>query len=348
VWVEFRLADEFVESRLTVPLLVPGLGQRFINAAGTVRPFLADGSFGMEIEHATIGRIGVPERFTQSVSEVVSEVLRGDRQVQNALASVASVEIAGGRLEIVGKSAPSPGSAVTSAPETTADSGDLTATARVYMEHLIGTTADLPEGDVRFLGLLQAAFGLARSRSRPETAVAENRAALVALGIQIGDPRVRHFAGFPAQERIPHFKYPFDRKVTLHGRNDLARHFLVSAALSALSGQDVSHAVGLLKEQLDSAQGGSGFSFADLAADLAGARFAQRATRTDEGARLLQDHVSQPIQVSDVLPRLDGLPEGLPDAEFREQFGSVDDPRFREMTAEIKSRLGTCPLLLEK
>jgi hypothetical protein len=327
---------------------IPGLGRRFLNAAASARPLVAEGTFELGIEHATVGRLRVPERFTESVSEAVSEAIRGDRQAQNALASVASVEISSGRLEVIGKPAPPPGAVPALPAESTTDGGNLTATVRIYMEYLVGTAADLPEGDVRFLGLLQAAFGFARSRSQPGAAAAENRAALVALGIQIGDPRVRHFAGFPAQEPIPRFKYPFDRKVTLHGRNDLARHFLVSAALSTLTGEDVSNAVGLLKEQLDAAKGGSGFSFADLAADLAGTRFAQRATNTNDDAWLLQDHVSQPISVADLLPAPGGLAEGLSDAEFREHYGSVDDPRFREATADIKRRLDTCPLLQDQ
>src|SRR5262249_40587622 len=55
---------------------------------------------------------------------------------------------------------------------------------------------------------------------------------------------------------------------TMHGRHDLAQHFWVSAALTALWGAKQAEAAGVLKEWLDSAEGGSGFSFADLAADL--------------------------------------------------------------------------------
>ena len=40
-------------------------------------------------------------------------------------------------------------------------------------------------------------------------------------------------------------------------------------AVRSLATQEWSFAIGLIKEQLDAARGGSGFSFADLAADLA-------------------------------------------------------------------------------
>ena len=345
VWAECELADGHVDLRATIPVEVPGLGRRFVNAVGAARPAIEEGRFDLELEQLRVGHVPLPRPLTGRIADAVAETVRADQQAQNALASIDRAGIVDGQLEVVGKPAPPPGTPAAPPPGPDQNAPSLAAAVRVHMQHLVAEASDLPEGDARFIGLLQTAFEFARSRSNEHAAAAENRAALVALGILVGDPRVRHFAGFPAQEPIPHFKYPYDRKVTLYGRNDLARHFLVSAALTALTGQELSDAVGLLKEQLDAAQGGSGFSFADLAADLAGARFAQRASRTDEAARLLQQHVSQPIGTGDVLPDLEGLPEGLSDAEFREEYGSVDDPRFRQMTAEIKRRLGTCPLL---
>ena len=62
---------------------------------------------------------------------------------------------------------------------------------------------------------------------------------------------------------------------TVHGRHDLAQHFAVSAALTAMSGAKAAEAAGLLKELLDAEPGGSGFSFCDLASDLSGVAFAE-------------------------------------------------------------------------
>ena len=60
---------------------------------------------------------------------------------------------------------------------------------------------------------------------------------------------------------------------TLLGRRDLAQHFFVSGYLTATMGAEAANAAGVAKELVD-ANTTSGFSFADLAADRAGVRFA--------------------------------------------------------------------------
>ncbi|NIL98362.1 MAG: hypothetical protein GTO53_10785, partial [Planctomycetales bacterium] len=63
-------------------------------------------------------------------------------------------------------------------------------------------------------------------------------------------------------------------KPTIHGRTDLVSHFLVSAVLTLAVGADAAQAAGILKEISDT-HGGSGFSFADVAANLAGVEMAE-------------------------------------------------------------------------
>ena len=57
---------------------------------------------------------------------------------------------------------------------------------------------------------------------------------------------------------------------TLSGRGDLSLHFLYSVILEQVGKENIGLSIGELKELLDSNEGGSGFSFADLAADKAG------------------------------------------------------------------------------
>ena len=66
----------------------------------------------------------------------------------------------------------------------------------------------------------------------------------------------------------------------VQGRHDLCQHFVVSAALTAMLGAKNAESAGILKEMLDARDGGSGFSFNDLSADLAGVAFAQQLLRT--------------------------------------------------------------------
>ena len=96
----------------------------------------------------------------------------------------------------------------------------------------------------------------------------DSRARLVALAMIVGSPELIRLTG----------KAPNDIKAcavttadaTLLDRRDLALHWANSAALAATLGRESSAIMGLWKEMADSVPGGSGFSYADLAADNAG------------------------------------------------------------------------------
>lgn len=136
--------------------------------------------------------------------------------------------------------------------------------------------------------------------------------------------------------------WPRPRRVSLiiANRHDSAQHFVISAAIAAWAGSPVANAVGLSKE-IDDSRGGSGFSFADLAADRAGTRFGEILSRHGERLdRALQDGLSDRT----LMPQLDDLPEGLPEAEFRRRFGSVDSPAYRKLADAIEARLDALPL----
>jgi hypothetical protein len=120
---------------------------------------------------------------------------------------------------------------------------------------------------------------------------------------------------------------------TMHQRADLAQHFFVSAALTSLAGPTAAEAAGLAKELRDM-QGASGFSFADLCADLAGIAFAWRLGQDQRQLNgLLQ------FRVADQIPSLGGLDEGLAANRFAEQYGSVLDPRFQKQVRLIHERI---------
>jgi hypothetical protein len=120
---------------------------------------------------------------------------------------------------------------------------------------------------------------------------------------------------------------------TVHARHDLAQHFVVSAGLTASSGTKAAEAAGILKEVLDS-HGDSGFSFADLAADLGGIAFADRLLRQPKHLAGLEKGFATSEYV--LPPR--GLPEGLTSAEFEKRYGSTDDARFRKALEDLRKR----------
>lgn len=132
--------------------------------------------------------------------------------------------------------------------------------------------------------------------------------------------------------------------LTLLERPDSAQHFVISATLAAWAGEPIANAIGLYKE-LDDAQYGSGFSFADLAADRAGTRFGELLAGND--ARLqalsqgkLTDH--------DLAPRLSDLPEAIDAGQFRRQFGHTGSPAYQRLSREIERRISSLPLYQTK
>lgn len=125
---------------------------------------------------------------------------------------------------------------------------------------------------------------------------------------------------------------------TMRGRRDLAQHFVVSCALTALLGPKAAEMVGIMKEIRD-ATGGSGFSFADLSADLAGVTFAIQLRES----KLTLAELARSFTVGDFLPENAGVQEDVPWEEFRATFGSTHDERFERQRIAIRERILDLP-----
>jgi hypothetical protein len=125
---------------------------------------------------------------------------------------------------------------------------------------------------------------------------------------------------------------------TMRGRHDLAQHFFLSAYLTATMGSDAANAAGVAKELVDM-NTASGLSFADLAADRAGVKFAEGVLTGRFPLRL----VAQGFSVSAFVPEVKDLPEGLSSADFVSQYGSVDENRFQKRLYEIDQRILLLP-----
>lgn len=124
------------------------------------------------------------------------------------------------------------------------------------------------------------------------------------------------------------------------GRPDLLKHFVVSAALAAVVGEKETHLWGVAKELADATRdGGSGFSFADLAADRAGVRFARGVLA---GSPPLSG-LAEGMRFANYLPSVEGLEEGLSLDELVKRFGGQGDPRFNAQLAEIDRRIEALP-----
>ena len=210
---------------------------------------------------------------------------------------------------------------------------------RAHQERLAAIVGVTPAG--RPLGL-QAVLGpllsYAAQRSAAGDAVAENRAAVLVAAFYAN--------GRGLQVLVPAaggWRRPAPRAVTLGGREDLAKHFAVSAAIAAHAGAPLSDAIGLYKEVEDS-RGGSGFDFTDLVADRAGTRFGELAVRDRASAAGLQRRGTAGLGGADLLPPLDGFPEPMSKDAFERRFGGVDSPAYRGVMEEVERRIAALPL----
>lgn len=173
----------------------------------------------------------------------------------------------------------------------------------------------------------------AGEQAGPDGRTAAYRHALLVIAAQLSGKNIALLV--PTIQRQPR-----PLILTLQGRHDLAQHFAISAALAAWAGEPLANTVGLDKE-VDDARGGSGFSFADLAADRAGTRFGELAVR--QPARLAAA-LAGGLGSEAIMPATDGLPEPMQTDEFRRRFGRVGSAAYQQVADDIEQRIAALAL----
>lgn len=169
--------------------------------------------------------------------------------------------------------------------------------------------------------LLKPLFELALQRSKPETAIEENRLVI---------DTVNHYVNtLKTEPPVTNPYYP----AYLYKRIDLAQHFIGAAAITASVNGQIAQVLGEEKELRD-AQGGSGFSFVDLTADKAGTRFGELAV-SPKTARKLQEDMALIKDYTDFMPDPRQLPEHMDEATFRERYGSINSESYKKVIKQI-------------
>lgn len=204
---------------------------------------------------------------------------------------------------------------------------------RAYQSELTGISRTRPE---RLTDVLTSLFQLARQRSRINDPITENRAALTVLAAWASGRRLP-LVSHQTQARPSRFA------ARLGGRGDLAQHYLISAALAAASDTRLANAVGLQKEIADSG-GRSGFSFSDLAADMAGSRLGQLATISVSSAKEIQARLAATPKERDLLPEVADLPDNLSQTEFGRRYQSIESDAYQALVKNIEQRIDRCRL----
>mgnify|MGYP003392288977 CR=1 FL=1 len=186
--------------------------------------------------------------------------------------------------------------------------------------------------------LLKPLFELALQRSTLDNAIEENKKVIMTVNNYVNNKETKKFLATPASPAKGQQYSAF-----LYKRIDLAQHFIGSAALTASMNGQVAKVVGEEKE-LSDAQGGSGFSFIDLAADKAGTRFGELATSSPENALRIQKAMAEIKDYSDFMPDPRDLPEHMDEAEFKQRYQSIESPAYQELSNRIDARIAAIPI----
>lgn len=284
------------------------------------------------LESLRIGRVRVPDGISNWMLERALERLRTDPRRPLPVDAVRSVRFWPRAMLVIytwDKTLPRQLGA------SMVGDGDIER-LRPYQDLLVQEARAFGRGPVSLSVLLHPMLRLAHARSTEQDPVAENRAALLVLTFHVLGERLGRVV--PQAAAWPR---PAWQRITLAGRSDLAKHFMVSAAIAAHADTALADAIGLYKE-VEDARSGSGFSFDDLAADRAGTRFGEIATRR---AAALQARLEPGLTETQILPVVADLPGGMSEAQFLERYGGVGASAYREMIAEIERRLDELPLL---
>jgi hypothetical protein len=319
------------DARLEASFELPGSPfGRYVNIDATLRE---TGALP-RLEHLRIGSVPVPAVLADWLMREGLRRLTATDRGQLAADVVAGVRIGEGRLTVTYRWSDDLARRARAVLVEPADQARL----RVYQERLAAAVARAPR-TISLAALLPPLFQLALDRGAAGDVVAENRAAIVVLAFYANGRGLAEIV--PAARQWP---LPFRRTVTLAGRDDFPKHFLISAAIAAEAGTPLADAIGVYKEVQDS-RGGSGFSFNDIAADRAGTRFGEVASRSPERARQLARALASGVRESDFMPDVADLPEFLQEADFTRRYGGIGGAGYNRMMATIEARVASRPLL---
>jgi hypothetical protein len=319
---------------------VPRTG-RWLNVTGSTRVGIEKGRLSLSGPRLSVGRLTVPPLLLDALAPLAVAGLQGDRDLRRVLPAVEALRLDSDEASLTFRRVDMPRGLVARLVWGEEPSDGMKDAVYAQVDRLLSVLPGAPPGDARFEAALESAFGLARERSARGSAVEENRAAILALGIVLGHSRVARGVGDKLDEHRAALADQLRSRTTLRGRADWTRHFTVSGALTVMSAVAPSDAAGLLKEELD-AKEGEGFSFGDLMADRAGTRFAEIATRDEERAAAVQERLAGGFWVDEYFPRADDLPENIKDAELQSRYGGVGGPLYRRTAEEIERRIAAC------
>ncbi len=323
------ITDGHLATQATLQIPKSPLG-KFLN----VDVEIAQSTHDPRFKHLRIGQLPIPSWLAEQGLEMGLNQAYAASNVPKASEVIHAIALKNNQLHVTYQW----DSKITDVVRNALVSQDDRQRLKAYHEKLTEVTHNIgPKVRVSLSQFLPPLFTLAQDRSKTNDAVAENRAVIVLLSTYINHRGLKRMV--PEAEEWPQ---PIYHTVTLYDRRDFPQHFIISAAVSMAGGNLISNAIGVFKEVEDS-RGGSGFSFSDLGADKAGTILGQRLTSSQHAGQL-QERLARPLREEDLMPMVKDLPEGLSEAEFAQQFGNVDSPRYNQVVAQIDQRVAALNL----
>jgi hypothetical protein len=329
---DVRMAKNNTQINASIHLPQP-LDDYFINLEALVLP-----GPGVDIDYIRIGDLSVPGDMALAAAVRVTDWFTKSSVASTAATHITKVSMSPQQMVLDLRPLDGLLAQIEIAREELAveeDSWLQTQTA-VYLAYMVNSplaTSTDPQSLADYLSLLMT---YAQSQSDETNAFEHNQAVIMALAIFVGDYRMASLVG--GVQLDSHELAKPRHQVVLAQRNDLARHFVISAALQVFSQQNMTMAIGEFKELMDRALGGSGYSFVDLTADMAGMAFANAAADPNY-ARRVQYMLAGHAEDNHLLPNISGLPEGLSKVEFSRRYEDVDSPAYKDEIRTIHTRL---------
>lgn len=324
---QLKLFDNSAYFQLS--LLVPGpLLNGYLNLSGSFD--VTDTADGQQygLSDLRLGKISLPEWLSQAITHQLH------RQLQQQLPEYALLRQSLQRIEIE----PQQLSLHYVVSRQVSDRMKTQLSARVvsaeFKQALLAQSIQLqtrlskPSPRLRLESVLQPMFALAAQRSQHADPVVENHAVFVALAAYMLNRNTSSLLGEGAVAPV------HAENIYVLGRHDLSKHLIISAAITSLADSKLAELIGLDKEMVDSVDG-SGFSFADLAADYAGIRLAEAATASRADAMRVQQILARPHSASLYMPEIKSLPSAMTDTEFAQRYQHTQSDRYQQTLARI-------------
>ncbi|RLA48911.1 MAG: hypothetical protein DRQ97_02630 [Gammaproteobacteria bacterium] len=329
-----------INSRMSLRLIPNPVGD-YLNLVFQVE----QSSEGINIDRLSIGPLNLPGRWLLPLIAYLADTVLQDQQASLLLASVRGFRIEGDtallRVQPPSDVKAQFKQAVKTLQASRFPPGEQERVVQYY-EYLVRLAEQGDHSGRSLSAYLTPLMVAAANRRERSSAVAENRAVIWALTIYFSYGEFETLVGDLVSSQRALVRPPSG--VTLGGRRDLMAHFIYSAGITLATQQGIGIAAGEFKELLDSGNGGSGFSFADLAADRAGVQFVTTATSNEPAARRLQQGIVANNSEAAFFPDISGLAEGLSDVQFRRQYGSTQSENYRKQVALIDQRIARLPV----